>query len=171
VLLESKAGKGSTFKIYLPATTDSVSGAQQQVPGPNLEGNETILLVEDEEQVRDLAERILLRAGYSVILAKDGEEAVQKFKQFAQSIDLEFLDVILPKLIGHQVMTIIKSEQPAMPTLLTSGYSEQEVHDNFMLVDGLELLQKPYSSMQLKTKIREIMSQTDPSNQTQTSPS
>jgi DNA-binding NtrC family response regulator len=171
VLLESKAGKGSTFKIYLPATTDSVSGAQQQVPGPNLEGNETILLVEDEEQVRDLAERILLRAGYSVILAKDGEEAVQKFKQFAQSIDLVFLDVILPKLSGHQVMTIIKSEQPAMPTLLTSGYSEQEVHDNFMLVDGLELLQKPYSSMQLKTKIREIMSQTDPSNQTQTSPS
>ena len=150
---------------------DSVGSAKHSLPGTNLEGNETILLVEDEEQVRDLAERILLRAGYSVILAKDGDEAVQKFRQLAQSIDLVFLDVILPKLSGHRVMTIIKSEQPDMPILLTTGYSEKEIHNDFMLVDGLELLQKPYNSVQLKTKIREIMSQTDPTNQTQKSPS
>ncbi|MFT5896952.1 MAG: two-component system cell cycle sensor histidine kinase/response regulator CckA, partial [bacterium] len=106
-----------------------------------------------------------------VILAKDGDETVKKFRQFAQNIDLIYLDVILPKLSGDRVMTIIESEQPDMPTLLTSGYSEQAVHNNFMLIDGLELLQKPYRAMQLKTKTREIMSQTDLSNQTQKSPS
>ncbi|MFT6431989.1 MAG: DNA-binding NtrC family response regulator [Candidatus Azotimanducaceae bacterium] len=171
MILESEPDKGATFKIYLPATTDSVDSAKHSLPGTKLKGNETILLVEDEEQVRDLAERILLRAGYSVILSKDGDETVKKFRQFAQNIDLIYLDVILPKLSGDRVMTIIESEQPDMPTLLTSGYSEQAVHNNFMLIDGLELLQKPYSAMQLKTKTREIMSQTDLSNQTQKSPS
>jgi len=158
VILQSEPGKGSEFRIYLPGVKVALPDNAARTPETDLKGSETILLVEDEEQVRALAERILVRAGYNVILAEDGEEAIEKFKANSDIIDLVFLDVVLPKLSGHQVKTQIDSEYPGMPILLTSGYSADQVHTDFILADGLDLLQKPYTSTQLKAKIRKILS-------------
>ena len=155
--LYSEEGKGSEFRTYFPIVERKVSNVERRLEGKISRGHELILLVEDEEQVSKLASKILSRSGYAVILAEDGEVALQKFKDNADKIGLVLLDVVLPKLGGRDVMKAIRELNPLMPILFTSGYSKNGIHTNFILEDNLLLLQKPYSSENLIRRVRETI--------------
>ena len=153
----SEVGKGSTFKVYLPLSEQPASSVGAMVQGRAEGGNETILLAEDEANVRLLAVRLLEKAGYTVIPAEDGAEAVRLFKEHAENVDILFLDVVMPNLSGHQAMEEIHKIKPELPVLFSSGYSENAVHTNFVLHEGLKLIQKPYAPDVLLRSIREVL--------------
>ncbi len=157
--LYSEPGKGTEFRIYLPIVERSASSLERKLVRGVTRGTETILLVEDDELVRDLATTFLGRAGYKIIPAEDGEIALEKFRQYSDSISLVILDVVLPKAGGREVMEEIHKIRPDTRILFTSGYSVNGIHTNFILEDNLVLLQKPYSRDDLLLKIREMIDQ------------
>ncbi len=153
----SEPGFGSTFLIYLPIADGSLV-SEEPAPSVNrLTASETLLLVEDEDQVRKLAETFLKRAGYKVICAEDGDVAVEKFEQHQNEISLVLLDVVLPSLGGRAVMEKIHAIQPGFPILFMSGYSSDGIHANFILDKELKLLQKPYKREELLDRVREMI--------------
>ncbi len=153
----SEMAKGSTFKIYLPICERKAEVVGTLVEGGVAGGNETILLAEDDEMVRDLARRILERAGYAVLEAKDGHEAVALFKQHADVVDLLVLDVVMPHMGGHQAFERIRAQRPEVRALFCSGYSENAVHTDFVLHEGLRLIQKPYAPAALLRAVRSAL--------------
>ncbi len=152
----SEPGKGSIFKVYLPLARMEAREVGADIQGPVTGGSETVLLAEDDSMVRDLATQILKRAGYTVLTASDGYEAVEVFGS-AGKVDLLLLDVIMPGMSGHEVMKRIREVQPDIPVLFTSGYTQNVIHTNFVLKEGLRLLQKPYSQEQLLRALRSIL--------------
>ncbi len=152
----SEPGKGSLFKIYLPVSDLAVEEERVCRDGPAYGGSETILIAEDDEMVRSLAKEMLENAGYKVLIARDGNEAVSVFRA-ADAVDMLLLDVIMPGLGGHEAMAEIRKLNPDVPVLFSSGYSENAIHTNFVLNDGLMLIQKPYSSNQLLKAVRRVL--------------
>lgn len=152
----SEEGKGSVFKVYLPFTdresTTVVSRDDEAVRG----GGETILLAEDDDLVRELARTLLERAGYRVLTAVDGEDAVEVFRK-EPSIDLLLLDVIMPRLGGHEALDRIRGIRPGVPVVFSSGYSENAIHTNFVLHQGLMLVKKPYTTSELLRAVRKAL--------------
>jgi PAS domain S-box-containing protein len=153
----SEIGKGSTFKIYLPICERRADSVGPLIEGPAKGGRETILLAEDDDMVRALAKTVLERSGYTVLTARNGEEAVEVFKAHQQKIDLLLFDVVMPRLGGHDALDLIHAIQPGVPVLFSSGYSENAVHTNFVLDEGLCLIQKPYAPTDLLRAIRRIL--------------
>ncbi len=157
ISVHSELGRGSSFRVYLPAVgraTEALdSPAECEVEG----GTETILVAEDEENVRRLVRRMLRSAGYTVLLASDGEDAVRVFDENAGSIDLVLMDVIMPKLGGRQAMELIKSRNSTTRFLFSSGYSADALHKDFRILDGLRLIKKPYSQEELLRAVREVI--------------
>jgi signal transduction histidine kinase len=153
----SEIDKGTEFRIYLPIVERTATSLKRKLESKVTRGDETVLLVEDNEQVRTLANTFLSLAGYQVILAEDGEMAIHKFKQHQHEISIVVLDVVLPKADGREVMEEIHKLAPRLPVLFCSGYSANGIHTNFILEDDLVLLQKPYSRDDLLRKIRELL--------------
>lgn len=156
----SEPGKGTTFKVYLPAT----EGGEEPEEKDNREehdeqliGNETILIAEDNLNVRSVAIRILEQAGYRVISAKDGEEGFKLFLDNINDIDLVILDVVMPVMGGKEVYEEIKKIKPELPVLFSTGYSENSIHTNFVLEKNLNLINKPYGRLDLLRTIRNIL--------------
>ena len=150
----SELGEGSTFKIYFPSVERAAANVGHKIEGAVSGGNETILLAEDEPVVRELTREVLERAGYRVLAAQDGREALRVFDQNADEIDLAMLDVIMPELGGKAVYEVVRERKPDLPVLFTSGYSMNAVHTNFVLDEGLELIQKPASRQSLLRRVR-----------------
>jgi PAS domain S-box-containing protein len=150
----SEVGKGTTFKVYLPMCEQMAETIGTMVEGPAVGGRETILLAEDDEMVRNLARRILTRAGYTVLTANDGLEAVEVFQNHAEAVSLLVLDVVMPRLGGHGAYERIREIRSDVPVIFSSGYSENAVHTNFVLHDGLKLIPKPYSPATLLRAVR-----------------
>ncbi|MDB6125577.1 MAG: multi-sensor hybrid histidine kinase [Pedosphaera sp.] len=153
----SEPGLGTTFKIYLPASETTEARANQKTNLVPQGGTETILLAEDEPQVRELAIKTLVRAGYKVIAATNGEETCELFTDRAKEIDLLLLDVVMPKLGGREAYDRIKDIRPDVPVLFCSGYSGNSLEAGYFQVEGLQLLQKPYNANDLLLKIRELL--------------
>jgi len=153
----SEMGKGTIFKIYLPTVERKATEVSRKVPGPVVGGNETILIAEDDEIVLALAEHLLTGAGYTVLTATDGKEAIEVFEQHADEIDIVMFDVVMPRLSGKQALERILELRPEIPHLFASGYSENAVHTNFIQNRGLHLLSKPYQTETLLRKIREVL--------------
>lgn len=122
-------------------------------------GSETILVVEDHEGLRELALETLTRLGYQVVLAADGEEALEQFRIHRNRLDLAVLDVVLPKLSGPEVYSRIHSEKPDLPVIFATGYSPDIALLQEVQQQGLPLLQKPYSPRDLARKVREALDQ------------
>jgi signal transduction histidine kinase/CheY-like chemotaxis protein len=156
--VESKPEAGSKIEIYLP-----LAGAHDFEHNPlenssaSSGGHETILLVEDNPHVRDLARLILSDAGYLVIEANDGVDAIDVFKASADTIDLVIMDVVMPRLGGKQVMKQMKQIDPDARILFTSGYSSGGIHTNFILEQGLDFIPKPYGAGKLRERVRSIL--------------
>ena len=166
VRVYSEVGKGTTFKIYLPAVERSADTVGSKIEGVPPRGTETILVAEDDAGLRSLARRMLERAGYTVFTAADGEEALELFEQQAETIDLLLLDVVMPRLGGREVFDRIHEQNPDLPALFASGYSQNAIHTNFVLQAGMKLIRKPYAADELLHRVREILDATE----TQSSP-
>lgn len=155
--VESQEGIGSQFKIYLPSVDREAVPISHPAPLSGPPGRETILLAEDDEAVRQLGKRILENAGYRVLTAGDGEEALGLFERFQDSIDLMLLDVVMPKLGGRALMDRIQSRCARMKFIFASGYSEQALHTGFVLNSGIDLIKKPYRAEELLKRVREVI--------------
>jgi CheY-like chemotaxis protein len=154
----STVGHGSTFRIYLPrseARLDDTTGATQ--PRQSGNGNETILLVEDEYQVRRLIERALRQQGYSLITATNGAEAVQIALQYAGEIHLLLTDVVMPELGGRESAMAIRATRPDIRVIYMSGYSEELVRLQGELTESAAFIAKPFAPDELRKVVREVL--------------
>ncbi len=155
----SKPGQGTTFKIYLPRVEAEVESARRSEGATkHTQGSETILLVEDEDSVRELAYRVLLRDGYTVLEAGDGAEALRLFKQHQGAIDLLLTDLVMPGgTSGRQLAEQLVSLCPEMKVLYMSGYTGKAIIHHGVLKPGMAFLQKPFSPDALAGKVRQVL--------------
>ena len=153
----SEVNAGSTFKIYLPLVERSATSVADKIEGPVPGGTETILLAEDEEIVRNLTKIVLQRAGYTVLAACDGEDALRLLEEHEGEINLVILYVVMPKLGGRAVHERLSKTRPNLRFLFASGYSMNAIHTNFVLDDGLAFIQKPYPRTVLLRRIRKVL--------------
>jgi len=153
----SEVGKGSTFKIYLPAYKSSSAETVTVPPvgGAGLGG--VILLAEDEEVLREFANLILRKHGYHVLAARDGLEAMKVLEQYNRPVDLLFTDVVMPRMGGAELFKRFSEVQPEVPVIFTSGYPRSILLESGLNDNGLEFLQKPYTTASLLEKIRVVL--------------
>jgi PAS domain S-box-containing protein len=155
----SEPGKGTTFKIYLPLTqAEAQMEKTAELPAP-MSGDETILLAEDDPEVRKLMKTVLEEFGYTVITADDGEDATQKFSENSGKIQLAVLDVIMPKKSGTEVYNDIKKIRPDIKALFASGYTAAVMLKKGILGPGMHFISKPVSPKDLLKKVREVLDQ------------
>jgi PAS domain S-box-containing protein len=156
----SESGNGTTFKIYLPRLSEAglpqitQLAAVQEQPGP---GHETILLVEDEENLRRLTRQFLENQGYTVLEAADGPAAIRLSHAQKGPIHLLLTDVIMPGMNGRELANQISPHRPEMRVLYMSGYTENHIGHNGTLDEGITLLQKPFTLPALQAKVREVL--------------
>jgi two-component system cell cycle sensor histidine kinase/response regulator CckA len=156
----SEPGKGSTFKIYLPRVDEPLEQPREKVLGYELlRGSETILLVEDEEEVRKLAVRVLERQGYKVLAARDGDEALLICERHQDPIHLMLTDVVMPGMNGHELAERLEPLHPRMKVLYMSGYTDNAIVLHGVLVEGVNYIQKPFTVDALTKKVREVLEQ------------
>jgi two-component system, cell cycle sensor histidine kinase and response regulator CckA len=161
IFVSSEPGGGSTFTIYLPASAPAMEPAPEESPGRAVQGaSETVLLVEDEDLVRQLTREILLRNGYRVLEAADGAEALRLVSQYDGQIDLMVTDVVMPRMSGNELVGHARPLRPDMRVLYVSGYSEEAIARHGQLTEGVELLSKPFTPGVLTAKIRQILDRT-----------
>ena len=154
----SEPGKGTTFKIYLPRVEkDAVEKEEVEATAESLTGSETILVVEDNEMVRDLAQTILQHYGYSVLTAQDGEEAIKVSKEHDGPIDLILTDVVMPKMSGREVSERLNALRPDMKVLYMSGYTGNAIVHHGVLDREMRFIQKPFTTESLARKVREVL--------------
>jgi CheY-like chemotaxis protein len=157
VWVYSEPGYGTTFKIYLPETHAELPEEPAPLPA-NLNGTETILLCEDEEAVRGVAQRILERYGYRVLVASDPTDALRIADAEGQAIDLLLTDVVMPQMSGVVLAERITSRWPHIEVLYVSGYTDGTVLAHGVPEHGVSFLQKPFTSEQLTRKLRSVFS-------------
>jgi CheY-like chemotaxis protein len=159
VEVDSEPGSGTTFKIYFPAVDEwrVAPTREDQDPGKTERRTETVLLVEDENDVRQLILRILQERGYTVLVAADGQEAMQIAEQHQGPIDLLVTDVVMPGMDGQEVATAICSRFPQVKVLYLSGYTDDAVVRHGVLREKVAFLQKPFSPLSLATKVRDVL--------------
>lgn len=152
----SELGHGTTFRIYFPID-EKTSGYHPIKAEPVLRvgGNETILVAEDEPSVRALVTKVLQSQGYTIVLAEDGEDAVEKFKDHRDSIKLILMDMIMPKKNGKEAYEEISRIKPGVKLLFSSGYTADFIEGRGILDDAVELIMKPVQPMELLRKVRE----------------
>ena len=152
--LTSSPGKGTTFQVLLPAVSESRTAVEPVDAEMKLQGNGTVLVVDDESCVRNLARSALEKFGYAVLVAEDGLAALSLLRQARHRIALVLLDVSLPGISAQQVVQRIQSGWPGARILLSSGYGEEEVLGRFAGTQLAGFLQKPYTPAQLAEKIK-----------------
>ena len=155
ITVESEPNQGTTFSIYFPAVKMKVN-EEQDTATPITKGNETILIADDDNEVRHLVREALQAYGYSTIEAIDGEDAIDKFKQ-NRPIDLIVLDVVMPKKNGREVYEEIHSIDPHIKVLFTSGYTRDIVLDKGIESGEFDFMAKPLLFDELLQKIREML--------------
>ena len=154
----SELGQGTTFKIYLPRADDTLEKAfQEQIKDESLHGSETILLVEDEGAVRNLAYTVLHERGYTVIEAHDGAMAWQLSEEHTDSIHLIVSDIVMPQMSGPELVERLGAVRPEMKVLYMSGYTDRAVVGRDVLEPEKNFLQKPFEPKTLARKVREIL--------------
>ena len=152
----SEVDRGTTFKVYLPLAEGEVEERKQEKEAAK-GGSETILLVEDDERVRRITEGMLHKLGYRVLVARDGEEAIEVFKEKAGEIDLCLMDLVMPKKGGMETFDELRRMREDVRVVFMTGYAENSIHADFILKEGLGLLSKPFTVEVLAKKLREIL--------------
>ena len=154
----SELGKGTSFKIYLPRVDQPIDAAgatasYAQIP----RGTETVLLAEDETDVRELAREFLEAAGYTVIEARNGQEALRLAAERADEIDLLVSDLVMPGMTGQQLAALLQQQDPALRVIFMSGYSEHAAAEAAQAGSSVRILTKPFNRMALLRTIREVL--------------
>ncbi|HVW83304.1 MAG TPA: response regulator, partial [Bryobacteraceae bacterium] len=155
--VESVPGEGTVFRIYLPeaAGEADVPAASKQSSTPN--GKETILLVEDEDSVRTLAETILTRLGYNVLVADCGPAAVAIWEERRGRIDVLLTDVIMPQMSGGDLAHRLREVNPHLKVLFMSGYTDDILASHGVMAGETQLIQKPFTADALGKKLRDVL--------------
>jgi PAS domain S-box-containing protein len=163
VTCETAPGKGTTFHMYLPVLEGAVVNLEMTVSTKPLGGGQHILVVDDEEDVRDLVADMLRDAGYQVTLCEDGEEAIRSYSQEWASIHLVLLDMVMPKLGGQDTFRALRQINPAVKALLSSGYSIDSEAQSILDEGVLGFIQKPFRRSELLTKVADVLNLSEPS--------
>jgi two-component system cell cycle sensor histidine kinase/response regulator CckA len=153
----SEVGVGTTIRFYLPSVAAAVGEAETVSLRTRRGGNETILLVEDEEQVRRVAARILRKLGYTVHEVPDGEEAIVFLKARPDRVDLVLTDVVLPGIGGRVLAEHVALLRPGTRILFTSGYSDDVMLQHRLLGEKIALVQKPFAADSLAERVRDVL--------------
>lgn len=154
----SEPGRGTTFKIYLPVSVEAQrAAAKAAVPIASLEGSETILLVEDNDQVRTMARTMLELRGYQVLVAANGVEALEIIASHEGVIELLFTDVVMPEMNGRDLFQRAVAERPGLKVLYMSGYTDNVIAHHGVLDAGIDLIAKPFTSVDLATRLRKVL--------------
>ncbi len=154
----SEPGKGTTFHVYLPLFKATAVSQPKKAPEPvNLKGWETILLAEDNDQVRKLALDILERQGYNVISASSGDEALAIMRDHTGPLHLLLTDVVMPGMNGRDLYERISHQLPDLKVIYMSGYTEDVIADRGVLNEGVHFIQKPFSLLSLAVKVRSVL--------------
>ena len=157
VTVESKPSSGSAFTVYLPRTSHLEGTTSTVLPGTIIErGSETILLVEDEDEVRAVARRVLTEAGYTVLEAANAAEAITAFDRAPTAVSMLVSDVVMPGLNGHELSQMLRLRAPRLRTLFVSGYSFDARGDSSAF-DDESFLPKPYDPTELARRVRAIL--------------
>ena len=158
IVVQSKPGEGTTFKIYLPTVklkeevlVDDAAESFQPM------GTETILVAEDDEALRRLSEIVLTQSGYKVISARDGVEAISKFIDNKESIQLAILDMVMPKKSGKEVYDVIREIRSDIKVLFSSGYTADRLDKALLQTENVNLISKPVSPRNLLRRVREVL--------------
>ncbi len=160
IQVESEPGKGSTFHIFLPVSENITTAEDRPIviqDQPVRGGTETILIAEDHEGIREMARASLESLGYQILLARDGEEAVEIFSAHRDSIALILLDVIMPRRSGPETYEAIKGMKPDIPVVFATGYSNETAALSDIVERGIAVLPKPYSPGVLCRRVREAL--------------
>ena len=153
----SEPGTGTTFKIYLPSVDAAVEEPLQQPEPVVPTGTETVLLVEDEDGVRDLLQEILTDQGYRVLSASRGAEALRISDLADEDIPLLVTDVVMPQMSGRELARRLRARRPSLRVLYLSGYTEEAIAQHGVIEPDAAFLQKPFTRVDLARKIREVL--------------
>lgn len=158
IRLYSEPGSGTVFKVYIPAArqTDVCREKDQECVKDFIGNGETIIVAEDEENVRRMIVHILETANYKVIAARDGNNAIELFNKHTQETDLALLDVVMPQMGGDKVMEHIRKIRPDLPVIFLTGYSKGMLPKSILSKRDYDIIQKPVSRFDLLHKIREV---------------
>jgi DNA-binding response OmpR family regulator len=155
--VESELGRGSTFRLYLPR----VDAVEVERPAPSRDkvpkvskGTETILVVEDDADVRDLAAQILETQGYRVLTAENGHDALRISEELETAIDLLLTDLVLPRMNGRELAQRLEAQQSAVRVLYMTGYGDRLIADHGVLDGSVAVLSKPFTMETLLHKVR-----------------
>jgi two-component system cell cycle sensor histidine kinase/response regulator CckA len=158
VTAESAVGRGTTFTLYLPWVTGQADEIRvEPAPPSSVRGSETVLLVEDDEQVRGFVRDVLYRHGYAVLEAQNGGEAFLIAEQHDSPVHLMLTDVVLPRMSGRDLAARIRRTLPGLRVLFVSGYHEDSVVDQGVLDSGVPFLSKPIAPDELLRKVRAVL--------------
>lgn len=157
VMVQSEVGRGTTFHIYLPLTEAAAEQHAVSVPDTSLGGTETVLLVEDEESVRQLVRDTLVAKGYQVIEGENGESGVAAALRHKGKIDLVITDVVMPGMGGREMVKQLAKNRPGAKVLYLSGYTEDAIVSDGSIESGTAFLQKPFTLQSLSRKVREVL--------------
>jgi two-component system cell cycle sensor histidine kinase/response regulator CckA len=158
--VSSEVGKGSTFNVFIPASSEPIQAPPPESPvtATVRGGQETILVVEDEPVLRDMAHLILQDCGYHILEAGSGAEALQVWQRHADTIDLVVTDVVMPGgMSGRELALKLLASQPRLKIIFTSGYNVEETNTDFFRHGGASFLQKPYTRIDLARAVREAL--------------
>ncbi|HET9270598.1 MAG TPA: PAS domain-containing protein [Vicinamibacterales bacterium] len=152
----SEPGQGTTFKVYLPQV-DEAPDVALSLDVSDQSGSETVLLVEDEPALRALTKRVLSSAGYTVIDAGNGDEALAALAAYQGPVHLMLTDVVMPGMNGRDLATRVVALRPAIKVLFASGYTDDAIFRHGVLDDGSQFISKPYAPAELRRKVREAL--------------
>ena len=156
--VQSTPGQGTTFKIYLPrAEGDEEVGRKGFGYEAGISGAETILIVEDNNTLRNYGMRVLKRFGYNVVYAQNGEDALIVVEEHMGPIHLVVTDVVMPKMDGSELAERLHTFMPETKVLLMSGYTDDSISHHGVLDSGLAFLEKPFTPGALARKVREVL--------------
>ncbi|MFC1553308.1 PAS domain S-box protein [candidate division KSB1 bacterium] len=153
--LFSSPGEGVTFNIYFPGSEKTAVEEKEEMSFLN--GDATILVVDDEENVRQLAQKILKKMGYKVLIAKDGIEGVSMYQQYKNNIDLVVLDLIMPNMAGKETFDMLKKIDPEVKVLLSSGYSQEGKAVDMIKKGAKGFIQKPFRIKEISKAVSEVL--------------
>jgi two-component system, cell cycle sensor histidine kinase and response regulator CckA len=157
----SEVGRGTTFKIYLPCVDSLIAEPKISAEVTNLQkGTETVLLVEDEERVRDMTKEILQESGYQVLEAKHGQDALLVADRHSGTIHLMLSDVVMPQMSGRELAERLAPLHKDMKVLYMSGYTDDAIVHHGVLDEGMSFIEKPFTPNALARKVRELLNST-----------
>ncbi len=161
IAVDSERGKGTAFRIYLPRHKgEAIAIEAEPLPARDITGQDTLLLVEDEDAVRSFAARALKLRGYQVFEASGGEEALEIVRRNETNIHLLITDVMMPNMDGPTLVRAVKRLRPDIAVIFMSGYAEETFRKNDEKAEDLHFLPKPFGLKQLAAKVKDVLSQT-----------